>query len=129
MPNDAKLGLVLGVGVVLAVGVVFFRKGPLPATPVPAITAAPVGTVAAPRGQPRPAPAKTALRTLPLTTTLTTEIRHTVAAGETLADLARRYYGDAEQVEKIRQANPDVTADPLEPGTVLAVPDVPRQGE
>lgn len=26
MPNDAKLGLVLGVGLVIAVGVVFFRR-------------------------------------------------------------------------------------------------------
>jgi hypothetical protein len=26
MPNDAKVGLVLGLGVVIAVGVIFFRK-------------------------------------------------------------------------------------------------------
>jgi hypothetical protein len=28
MPNDAKLGLILGVGVVIAISVVFFRKEP-----------------------------------------------------------------------------------------------------
>ena len=28
MPNDAKLGLVVGVGLVIAVAVLFFRKEP-----------------------------------------------------------------------------------------------------
>jgi hypothetical protein len=39
MANDAKLGLVLGVAVVLVIGLVFFRTDPLsaklPATPAP----------------------------------------------------------------------------------------------
>lgn len=32
MPNDAKLGLVVGVGLVIAIGVVFFRKDTTPQT-------------------------------------------------------------------------------------------------
>jgi hypothetical protein len=30
MPNDAKLGLIVGVGVVIVVSVIFFRNGPSP---------------------------------------------------------------------------------------------------
>ena len=36
MPNDAKLGLVLGIGLVLVIGMVFFRAAPAPTTPLPA---------------------------------------------------------------------------------------------
>jgi hypothetical protein len=35
MANDAKLGLVLGVGVVLVIGLVFFRNDALPANSSP----------------------------------------------------------------------------------------------
>ena len=34
MPNDAKLGLVLGIAVVIAIGVVYYRKDPGGAAPV-----------------------------------------------------------------------------------------------
>lgn len=40
MPNDAKLGLVVGVGLVITVAVVFFRKEPA-GGPVPAAVGAP----------------------------------------------------------------------------------------
>jgi hypothetical protein len=40
MPSDAKLGLVVGVGVVLAVAVVFFRKDAVSPNPGPAVPAA-----------------------------------------------------------------------------------------
>ena len=43
MPNDAKLGLVVGVGLVIAVAVLFFRKEPPAASP--AGEAAPAGIV------------------------------------------------------------------------------------
>jgi hypothetical protein len=59
MPNDAKLGLVLGIALVIASGVIFFRKEP---SPEAAATGAPaaVTPVRAPgqRGQFRPAQAK-----------------------------------------------------------------------
>jgi hypothetical protein len=34
MPNDAKMGLVLGVGVVIVIAVVFFHKEPTAASPL-----------------------------------------------------------------------------------------------
>lgn len=50
MPNDAKLGLVLGMGLVIAIGVVFYRKEPGPASPPTAGPAA-VAPGAAPRSK------------------------------------------------------------------------------
>lgn len=45
MPNDAKFGLVVGVGLVIAVAIVFFRKeAPSPpAEAIPSLTAQEVG--------------------------------------------------------------------------------------
>src|SRR4051794_29462309 len=97
MPNDAKLGLVVGVALVIVVAVVFFRKD------VPIISAAGATSVktfadgAEKRaghlgldvadGLPRPLPA-----------TPGGEGRsHTVLPGETLVSLARQYYGDPEK--------------------------------
>jgi hypothetical protein len=40
MPNDAKLGLMVGVGLVVVIGFVFFRKEPGPANPAEATPAA-----------------------------------------------------------------------------------------
>jgi hypothetical protein len=48
MPNDAKLGLVLGVGLVIAVGVVFFRRDLATAQP----NDNPAGAVSSPAGPP-----------------------------------------------------------------------------
>ena len=72
MPNDAKLGLVLGVGLVIAVAVVFFRRDLASAqpndTPAGAVSAA-AGPPAAPpnavRDQLHPVKARTAERTTP----------------------------------------------------------------
>lgn len=62
MPNDAKLGLVLGIGLVIAIGVVFYRKDPsvalVPSAPAAVTPAGPPGT--SPRGQYRPVRAKAA---------------------------------------------------------------------
>jgi hypothetical protein len=44
MPNDAKCGLLVGVGVVVAVAVLFFQKDPPPNTP----SATPPAAVRAP---------------------------------------------------------------------------------
>jgi hypothetical protein len=42
MPNDAKFGLVVGVGLVIAIAIVFFRKE----APSPPVEAVPVSTTA-----------------------------------------------------------------------------------
>ena len=68
MPNDAKLGLVVGVGLVLTVAVIFFRKDLITrkpnADPAAASTIGPVKAppAASPRGLARPARARPASR-------------------------------------------------------------------
>jgi nucleoid-associated protein YgaU len=130
MPNDAKLALVLGVGIVVAVAIVFFHKdlvggygsGDRPpangVNPPAADPAAPAG------GQRR------------LTTAHPTSLvkadgsrRHTVAEGDTLYGLAERYYGDGEHFLDIYQANRDVLKRPdrLDVGAVLVIPDLPAE--
>jgi nucleoid-associated protein YgaU len=100
MPNDARLGLVVGVAVVIAIAVLFYRKE------VPA--------------QPPEAPAATsALPALPSPDAFR---RHTVCSGETLAQLASRYYGDAGRTDLIRQANGGLKQEPPA-GTVLVIPE------
>jgi nucleoid-associated protein YgaU len=125
MPNDAKLGLIVGVGLVITVAVVFFRKDPLAAQPVPEMsTSSPAHSINPPQAlarEPfRPVSAGKAART---EQTYTGQ-RHVVAAGETLAQLAQRYYGDGDKSADIYQANRDVlkAPEPLTPGTVLFIP-------
>ena len=48
MPTDAKCGLLVGVGVVVAVAVLFFQKDPPAAAPPPARSATPAAAVRAP---------------------------------------------------------------------------------
>jgi hypothetical protein len=64
MPNDAKLGLVVGVGLVLTVAVVFFRKdalNPPPAVAVKPVSAADIRPAPVVNGQ-RPAPGRKVAR-------------------------------------------------------------------
>jgi nucleoid-associated protein YgaU len=105
MPNDAKLGLVVGVVLVIAIATVFFRKEEAPAN------ARIVGEI---RGQPT---AKTG-------TLVSTPRQHTVQEGDTLFGLAQRYYQDDRRFVDIYQANRDVVETPnhLTPGTVLVIP-------
>ena len=129
MPNDAKLGLVVGVGLVIAVAVLFFRKDTPYGTPNG--DPAPAGIV---RPFPLPLPSDASSRSAPARPTAwTTEPsaltaglqRHTVREGDTLFSLARRYYGDAERFGAIYQANRGVlrAPDPLPVGAELVIPD------
>lgn len=65
MPKDAKLGLVVGIGLVILIAVVFFRKetGPVPGGSAAAVSAAGPSSSPTPRGQYRPVRAKPAERT------------------------------------------------------------------
>jgi len=109
MPNDAKLGLVVGVGVVIAVGVVFYRKDATNDSRAAIEKVEPARASA-------PPPARDA--------TPTGLRRHTVQAGETLTSLAKRYLGQEEKAGVIRQFNPALaeSEEPAE-GTVLVIPD------
>ena len=124
MPNDAKLGLVVGVGLVIAVAVLFFRKeapdGAPGGEPVPAGIVRPYPPSPLPSGTMRAAPARPAGRT----TEPTGARRHTVREGDTLFSLARGYYGDAERFGEIYRANRDVLQepDPLPVGAELVIP-------
>jgi nucleoid-associated protein YgaU len=120
MPNDAKLGLVVGVGLVIGVAVVFFRKdaaGQPPADRSAAIVQPTYPHPAKPThpGASRPSDVASSLR------------RHTVEEGETLHGLARRYYGDGDKATLIRRYNSNLPgADVALPaGTVLVIPEAP----
>ncbi len=140
MPNDAKLGLVIGVGLVIAVAVVFFRRDEVTAQPsadpAGAATAVnPTPAAAAPqpppasRGQFRPARAQTAIRTAEAREPDALPRQHTVRAGDTLFGLAQRYYGDGDRFVDLYRANRNVLKRPdaLEPGTVLLIPQLPQE--
>ena len=130
MTNDAKLAMVLGVGIVVAVAIVFFHKDlvngrgtddPPPANGVNSPGADP----AAPAGGSRRLVAGQPTSQLKATADAR---RHTVAEGDTLYGLAERYYGDGERFVDLYQANRDVLKRPdrLEVGTVMVIPDVPE---
>jgi nucleoid-associated protein YgaU len=111
MPNDAKIGLVVGVGLVIAVAVVFYRKDAPTASPAAIDKAAPVTPAGRSSGN-NAAVAKA-----------TSVLRHTVQAGETLTDLARQYLGDPSKVTAIREWNPNLQGSDNPPaGTILIIP-------
>lgn len=121
MPNDAKLGLVLGVGLTITVAVLFFRKDVAivpPAAMVPgAAQTAPQATNAlTSQKKDRGVPGRTVSRSNVRT--------HVVAEGDTLFSLAEKYYQDKNRFVEIYQANRDVLSSPdqLKAGTELVVP-------
>jgi nucleoid-associated protein YgaU len=117
MPNDAKLGLVVGVGLVIAVGVIFYRKD------------APTGEAAAIDKAAPALPSSGAPSVKEAAVAKATGARrHTVQAGETLTGLARQYLGDESKVETIRELNPSIQG-PADPpaGTLLLLPDTEPQ--
>ncbi|WP_020472905.1 hypothetical protein [Zavarzinella formosa] len=57
MPTDAKCGLLVGVGLVIAVAILFFQKDPeAPALAIPSAEAKPVAAVPKPEEKPLPPP-------------------------------------------------------------------------
>jgi nucleoid-associated protein YgaU len=130
MPNDAKLGLVVGVGLVVTIAMVFFRKEPVPAGPPEKPSTTSVHSPSPPppvgRESARPVKAKPAVRS---GEKLTGQRLHTVKEGETLFSLAQHYYKDGNKFVHIYQANQEAlqTPDPLTPGSVLVIPELPAQ--
>jgi len=126
MTNDAKLGLVAGVGLVIVVAVVFFHKDLATANQPSDQAATSVNPTAPPppslpRDQFRTVKARTMVRATPLDGVR----RHVVREGDTLFTLAEQYYGDTGGFSTIYEANRDVlkVPDPLVPGMVLVIPD------
>jgi nucleoid-associated protein YgaU len=144
MPNDAKLGLAVGMALVIAVAVVFFRKDLVnnrPTAEQPAANAAGPGSGPVPQVPPPPRlpppppvapaapptmPARGMYRPIKARPVARSEWRHTIQAGETLPGLARQYYGDAERSIEIYQANRHVLSSPdhLPSGAVLVIPEL-----
>jgi nucleoid-associated protein YgaU len=130
MPNDAKLGMIVGVGLVIAIAVVFFRKeGPFsPGGPEQASA-----TAVNPAGGPPPSNYRGVSRSVKAKTAIRTEAtkfegqRHIVTRGESLFSLAKRYYRDEKKFVEIYRVNQEVlpSPDPLVPGTVLVIPKLP----
>ena len=120
MPNDAKLGLIVGVGVVLAVAVVFFRKDGISNPAMGGEATASVGTP----GQASPPARAGNGRTNGESPVAVVSRRHIVQEGETLFTLAEHYYGDKTKSLVIYQANQDVlkSSEQLTPGMFLVIP-------
>ena len=116
MPNDAKIGLVIGVGLVIAVAVLFYRKD------AGTDGKSPTGAAARPN-RVRTAAARPVSRTR--ASSPAEPRRHAVAEGETLYTIAEAYYGDGERFVDLYDGNRDVLKRPdrLETGTVLVIPD------
>lgn len=126
VPNDAKLGLVVGVALVLTVAVIFFRKDThAQALADTSMQSAPASTKP-PTPTPRPTVARANRRPHLVPETDTPVRKHVVREGETLFSLAQRYYGDGEQFQLIYRANQHEAeaTDPLPAGTVLLIPPV-----
>ena len=115
MPNDARLGLVVGVGLVIGFAVLTFRKDGNPQRPPGNVETTPAGATqaSAMSGLPTPAPRR----------------EHTVREGETLLSLAVRYYGDPARSSFLFRANQDRVRAPdhIPIGTVLYIPDLPGE--
>src|SRR5262249_1469849 len=130
MPNDARLGLVMGVTLVILVAVLFLRKDGVSGRPAGNVNPPAAGATDPNRSRmqvtgrvrgvggmpPQPAPwQKRGMRT------------HTVQEGETLMSLAKQYYGDHEKVTLLFHANRDriLAPDRVPTGTVLVIPEKP----
>jgi nucleoid-associated protein YgaU len=133
MPKDAKLGLLVGVGVVITIAVVFFRTDGAPSLPF--IPEAAAASVNAPQGGSQP-PVQSMNATGPETPSTPEPVKkaeakptgrhHVVQAGDTLFTLAEHYYGAKDRFVVIFQANRALlnSPDTLTPGTDLVIPDV-----
>jgi len=111
MSKDAKLGLVIGIAMVIVIAVVFFRKDQSQAKASTETAAAAV--------KPK--------TTVPVVSDMRPPVavrQHTVVEGESLFSIAERYYGDRTRFVVLYEANRDrlVTPDRLLAGTVVLVP-------
>jgi nucleoid-associated protein YgaU len=122
MPKDARLGLVVGLGVVLLVAVLFFRQEGLARLPA--------GRADTPRSSAGAInPFEVQASALPgVPSPLAGPRSHTVQEGETLSSLAARYYGDSGRSTFLFRANRNRLRAPdhVPIGTVLVIPDLPE---
>lgn len=117
MTNDAKLGLVVGVGLVIVVAVMFFRKD---LEPTGDLTEDANVTVTTSGPKPRTLKAQPTSRQK-----VRAGIQHHARPGDSLAGLADLYYGDSARALEIFEANRAVFVNPdvVPPGAVLFIPE------
>src|SRR5262249_24754426 len=123
MPNDAKLGMAIGVGLIITVAAFFARKD-VAAVPVHAAgPRAPISTPMVPRPGDAEGEESAAHRRGGRS--------HTVQDGDTLISLAQRYYGDRSKSVFLFRANQDrlLAPDRLPVGAVLRIPDLPEEDD
>ena len=131
MPNDAKQGMIVGVGLVIAIAVALFHRDAISGQ------AAPVGPSATAVNSPASPPAPGSLRGLTRAVQARTAVRddkgpvegrrHIVAEGDTLFSLAQYYYHDESKFVEIYRFNREVLKSPdaLTPGLELIIPNLP----
>jgi nucleoid-associated protein YgaU len=132
MPNDAKLGLVVGMGLVIVVAVVVFRKEVPPVVPSAVRGVSQEEAVESPervarRVQMVPVPGPIIGMSGMLAPRSRGNREHTIEATDTLVGLARHYYGDGEKARALYEANRARlnlrSPDRLPTGGVLIIPD------
>ncbi len=133
MPSDAKFGLVVGVSLVIAVAVVFFRKE-TPARPVSVgepPTAVDRDRVRIPQSDDGPTSSRTRNDDENTPARLAVNRRpgdgsqvHLIQPGDTLFSIARRHYGDGERFIDLYRINRALIPDPdhLPIGTSIVIP-------
>ena len=113
MPNDAKLGLVVGVAARHCRRRRLYRKDAPAGDPAAIDKIAPASPAESPSSKEATVAKATGFR------------RHTVQSGETLTSLARQYLGDENKAAAIRDVNPALQGQSDPPaGTVLVIPDI-----
>jgi len=119
MPNDAKLGLVIGIAAFIAVAVLFYHKDLVPDR----TDRVPAGLARPGAGRPKGYSTSRAGRGSAQAASLR---RHTVTEGDSLYALAEKFYGDGDRFIDLYLANKSVLRRPdeLKAGTVLVVPDL-----
>lgn len=127
MPNDARLGLVVGITMVILVAVLFVRKDGTPGGPGPGGAAASNAGIS--RAQIQVSAPVPGLPGVPVRMPATGPRTHRVEEGESLMSVAVRYYGNAGYVSYLFNANRDRVRAPdhVPIGTVLRIPDVPAE--
>jgi nucleoid-associated protein YgaU len=129
MPRDARLGLVVGVALVIVIAVIFYHGDGTAGTAgnvgtrSPTLTGREVNKAAPTSPQPTPAPG------LPPTARIRS---HVVQEGETLSSLATHYYGDAALSSLLFRANRSQLRSPgadLPVGAVLVIPEATGESE
>jgi nucleoid-associated protein YgaU len=125
MPSDARLGLVIGLTLVILFAVLFVRKEAAQGDPNRKANFA----IASPGAVVRttaPVPGLPGVQGIasPRGTNSGATRWHTVGEGETLMSIARTYYGDGAMVSHLFNANRDrlLAPDRVPEGTVLRIP-------